>query len=122
MIVIFILLSHIVSSNLQTMIISSLGIDSCSAAQSLTVSSDSDCVKIQERGWKSITVNSGLCNSMRGSLSISNYPCLQSIEINSNSLQNLNSLVISNNPQLNSIVTKDSALYYVQSVTISSIF
>ena len=59
---------------------------------------------------------------MRDNLSISNNPCLQSIEINSNSLQNLNSLVISNNPQLNSIVTKDSALYYVQSVTISSIF
>ena len=100
----------------------SLGIRSCSAAQSLTVSSDSDCEKLHQDRWKSITVNSGLCNSMRGNLSISNYPCLQSIEINSNSLQNLNSLVISNNPQLNSIVTKDSALYYVQSVTISSIF
>ena len=79
-------------------------------------------MKIQEHGWKSITVNSGRCNSMRDHLYISNNPCLQSIEINSNSLQNLNSLVISNNPQLNSIVTKDSALYYVQSVTISSIF
>ena len=122
MIVIFILLFHIVSSNLQTMIISSLGIRSCSAAQSLTVSSDSDCEKLHQDRWTSITVNSGRCNSMRDILSISNYPCLQSIEINSNSLQNLNSLVISNNPQLNSIVTKDSALYYVQSVTISSIF
>ena len=79
-------------------------------------------MKIQERGWKSITVNSGRCNSMRDILSISNNPCLQTIEINSNSLQNLNSLVISNNPQLNSIVTKNSALFYVQSVTISSIF
>ena len=122
MIVIFLLLFHIVSSNLQTMIISSLGIRSCSAAQSLTVSSDSDCEKLHQDRWTSITVNSGLCNSMRGNLSISNNPCLQAIEINSNSLQNLNSFVISNNPQLNSIVTKDSALYYVQSVTISSIF
>ena len=92
MIVIFILLFHLVSSNLQTMIISSLGIRSCSAAQSLTVSSDYDCEKLQEHGWTLITVNSGLCNSMRGNLSISNYPCLQSIEINSNSLQNLNSI------------------------------
>ena len=122
MIVIFLLLFHIVSSNLQTMIISSLGIRSCSAAQSLTVSSDSDCEKLHQDRWTSITVNSGRCNSIRDILSISNYPCLQSIEINSNSLQNLNSLVISNNPQLNSIVTKDSALYYVQSVTLSSIF
>ena len=122
MIVIFLLLFYIVSSNLQTMIISSLGIRSCSAAQSLTVSSDSDCEKLHQDRWKSITVNEGLCNSMRGNLSISNYPCLQSIVLKRNTLKYLNSFVISNNPQLNSIVTKDSALYYVQSVTISSIF
>ena len=130
MIVIFILLFHIVSSNLQTMIISSLGIRSCSAAQSLTVSSDSDCEKLQEHGWTSIIVNSGLCNSMRGNLSISNYPCLESIDIKKNSLRNLNSLVISNNPQLSSIAIEDGdgypyytgAFYYVKSVKISSIF
>ena len=135
MIVIFLLLFHIVSSNLQTMIISSLGIDSCSAAQSLTVSSDSDCAKLHQDRWTSITVNSGLCNSMRGNLSISNYPCLETIVIKKNSLKNLNSLVISNNTQLSSIVIDDGDYnwdyslntYYapfenVKSVEISSIF
>ena len=77
MIVIFLLLFHIVSSNLQTMIISSLGIRSCSAAQSLTVTSDSDCAKLQEHGRTSITVNSGLCNSMTNNLTISDNACLE---------------------------------------------
>ena len=123
MIVIFILLFHIVSSNLQTMIISSLGIRSCSAAQSLTVSSDSDCEKLQEHGWKSITVNSGLCNSMRGNLSISNNPCLQSITVNGQSFYNLNSLTIENNPQLTSINTVGTyAFWYTTTLTLSSIF
>ena len=122
MIVIFLLLFHIVSSNLQTMIISSLGIRSCSAAQSLTVSSDSDCDKLLENGWKSITVNEGRCNSMTSDLTISNYRCLQSITVKKNSLNNLNSLTISNIPHLNSIVTEDSALYYVKSFSLLSIF
>ena len=110
------------------MIISSLGIDSCSAAPSLTVSSDSDCDKLLENGWKSITVNEGRCNSMTSDLTISNYRCLQSIVIGGNSLKNLNSLVISNNSQLNSIVTKDYSDSYngafrnVKSVTLSGIF
>ena len=132
MIVIFLLLFHIVSSNLQTMIISSLGIRSCSAAQSLTVSSDSDCEKLQEHGWKSITVNSGLCNSMRGNLSISNYLCLQSIVLKRNTLKYLNSFVISKNPQLSTLTIEDGTWYsdtniesvsaFVNNVEISSIF
>ena len=130
MIVIFLLLFHLVSSNLQTMIISSLGIRSCSAAQSLTVSSDSDCEKLLENGWKSITVNEGRCNSMISDLIISDNACLESLVFKKNSLRNLNSLVISNNPQLSSIVTEDGdgypdytgAFYYVKSVEISSIF
>ena len=132
MIVIFLLLFHIVSSNLQTMIISSLGIRSCSAAQSLTISSYSDCEKLHQDRWTSITVNSGLCNSMRGNLSISNYPCLQSIVLKRNTLKYLNSFVISNNPQLSTLTIEDGTYYsttiiesvgaFVNNVEISSIF
>ena len=133
MIVIFLLLFHIVSSNLQTMIISSLGIRSCSAAQSLTVSSDSDCEKLHQDRWTSITVNQGLCNSMTNNLTISDNACLESLVFKKNSLRNLNSLVISNNTHLSSIVTengswdKESQSYNapfenVKSVEISSIF
>ena len=132
MIVIFLLLFHLVSSNLQTMIISSLGIRSCSAAQSLTVSSDSDCDKLLENGWKSITVNEGRCNSMTSDLFISNNPCLQSIVLKRNTLKYLNSFVISNNPQLSTLTIEDGTYYsltniesvcsFVNTVEISSIF
>ena len=132
MIVIILLLFHIVSSNLQTMIISSLGIRSCSAVQSLTVSSDSDCEKLQEHEWTSITINEGLCNSMRSDLIISNYPCLQSIVLKRNTLKYLNSFVISNNPQLTTLTIEDGTWYsdtniesvsaFVNNVEISSIF
>ena len=131
MIVIFILLFHLVSSNLQTMIISSLGIRSCSAAQSLIVSSDSDCEKLHQDRWTSITVNRGLCNSMTSNLVISDNTCLESLVFKKYSLKNLNSLVISNNTHLSSIVINDgsseypdytSAFYYVKSVEISSMF
>ena len=93
----------------------------------LVITSDSDCERLLENGWKSITVNEGLCNSMTSKLTISGNPCLESIVIKKNSLKNLNSLVISNNPQLSSIVTEDGeystgAFYYVKSVEISSIF
>ena len=79
----------------------------------LIISSDSDCDKIEENTWKSITVNAGLCNSMIGDLNISNYTNLQSITIKASTtlqqmtLSNLNSLTISNNPNLKSFVVED---------------
>ena len=80
-------------------------------------------MKIQEHGWKSITVNGGLCNSMRDNLYISNNPCLQSITVNGQSFYNLNSLTIENNPQLTSINTVGTyAFWYTTTLTLSSIF
>ena len=77
----------------------------------LVISSDSDCNKIEENTWKSITVNAGLCNSMNGDLVISGYPYLESITImadnQSNTLANLHSLMIIGNPKLQSIVLGD---------------
>ena len=76
---------------------------------------------------RSITVNEGYCNSLTSNVTISDSPCLESIEIKKNSLKFLNSLIISNNPQLSSIVIEDgSSKYYgvgysVKTVEISSI-
>ena len=99
---------------------------------SLVITSDYDCVKIQERGWKSITVNSGRCNNMKDDLFISNNPCLQSIVLKRNTLKYLNSFVISNNPQLTTLTIEDGTYYsdtniesvgaFVNNVEISSIF
>ena len=69
---------------------------------------------------------------MRDSLSISNYPCLQSIVLKRNTLKYLNSFVISNNPQLTTLTIEDGTWYsdtniesvsaFVNNVEISSIF
>ena len=121
---------YLVSTNLKNQISSSLEYDHNVVCQPLTITSNSDCNKLLQNGWKSITVNEGLCNSMTNNLTISYYPCLESIVLKKNSLKNLNSLVISNNTQLSSIVTEDGnwysddggTFYYVKSVEISSIF
>ena len=81
----------------------------CSLSQPLIITSESTCNKLLLNGWKSITVNEGLCNSMTNDLAISNNHCLKSIVLKKNSLKNLNSLVISNDPQLSSIVTEDGS-------------
>lgn len=54
----------------------------------LVVNDDADCDKISQKGWKSITVNSGLCNSMTD-LVISFYPYLEWIYVSESSLQNV---------------------------------
>ena len=101
----------------------------CDSTNELTISSDSDCSRLLESGWTSITVNEGLCNSLTSNLTISDNPCLLLIDIKKNSLKNLNSLVISNITQLSSIITGDGeygenngVFYYVKSVEFSSIF
>ena len=58
------------------------------------ISSEADCEKIKEKGWKSITVNKELCNSMTD-LDISFYPYLKWIRVEDSSLQNIHSLTIS---------------------------
>ena len=79
----------------------------CSSAEDLIISSNTNCEKLHENGWKSITVYEGYCNSIEEDLIIGNNPCLQSITLYKNTLKNLNSLTIINNPQLQSIVTND---------------
>ena len=101
--------------------------ENCNSAKTLIVESNSDCSKLYNRGWKSITVNEGLCNSMTGDINIYNNPCLESIVIKKNSLKNSNGLYIFRNPQLSSIVVETgdwdtSACRSVRSLTLSSIF
>ena len=68
--------------------------DNCISTDELHVLSDNDCERLLENGWKSITVNEGLCNSMTNNLTISDNPCLESIVLKKNSLKYLNSLFI----------------------------
>lgn len=84
---------------------------------SLTISSDSDCQKLYENYWSSITVNNDRCNSLTTGIVLQNNPCLTSISVGLYSLQNINYLTVHNNPVLNGFYTGDSySLYYVEAV------
>lgn len=77
----------------------------------LVVSKESDCVKLYNNVWKTITVERNLCNKMTDDLVISEYPCLQKIVVKAGSLNYLNLLEISNNELLNVIDFEDSHYY-----------
>ena len=87
----------------------------------ITSDSDDECNKINLKHWKSITVNAGLCNSMKSDLAISNYGFLRTIVIKSsstsakNTLGNVKLLTISNNPLLEDFVTEDGYYLYPDS-------
>ena len=60
----------------------------------LVVSNDEDCSKLLQTGWTTITVNKGVCSSMKDLVFSENY-CLQKLEVKSGALSSLNSLTIS---------------------------
>lgn len=75
--------------------------------EDLVVYLDSDCSKLLLTGWKTITVNEGLCNAITSELVISGYSELESFVVKKNSLINLNALIISDNPSLTSFEVRD---------------
>ena len=77
------------SLQLKNQIISQLSLITC-YSQPLVISSNSDCYKINQNGWTSITVNEGYCNDITSDINISNNPCLQSIVVKKESLMNVN--------------------------------
>ena len=98
----------------------------CIYKKELIVTQDSMCTQITKDNWRSIVVQSGLCNNIFMLLSITDNPCLQSIYIKSSSLINIKSLTISNNNQLEEIFIdrgnnwENSPFSYTDSVVISS--
>ena len=76
---------------------------------------------IYESGWSSITVKEGYCDSLSGSLVISNDNCLQYIYLQDNTLFSVESIVLSNLTNL-SLIRIEYTLYQVSSLTLSSIF
>ena len=88
----------------------------------LVIQNNYDCYKLKQPRWSSIVVKEWLCNSMTGSLSISNNTCLQYIYIQSGSLKNINSFSISSLPELKWFITESESFYETTSLTLSSIF
>lgn len=88
---------------------------------------NNDCEKISLNCWGSITLASSRCNSLSIPLNISNYPYLQSISFGRNSLEEITSLTISNDPHLETINIEDNSSrgslekatsFYVESIII----
>ena len=116
--------SFIVSSTLANQIKSHLyTIPTTSICGSpLVIENEDDCYKLNQSGWSSIVVNEGLCDSMTGSLSISNNTCLQYIYIQVGSLKYINSLSISSLPELEWFIVESNSFYTITSLTLESIF
>ena len=102
-------LNHIHSINIQPF-----------CGEKLIVTKEDDCSKINQGLWSSITIFSGLCNSLNIDLIIANNTCLELINIQNKALQNINSLVISDNPYLIFIMVGSYSLGNAYDVTISS--
>ena len=83
----------------------------------LVISSEADCEKIKEKGWKSITVNGGLCKSMTDDLDISFYPYLEWIRVEGSyskySLKNIHSLTISSKMIRNFYKSRSSSIHHI---------
>ena len=88
--------------------------------EELIVTKEDDCSKINQGLWSSITIFSGLCNSLNIDLIIANNTCLELINIQNNALQNITRLVISDNPYLIFIMVGSYSLGNAYDVTISS--
>ena len=74
-------------------IIDNANIPAC--GEDLVISNEADCTKLFEKTWKTITVNEGLCKNFTEDYVISNYECLQSIEMKKDSLEKVKSLKLS---------------------------
>ena len=57
--------------------------------QDLVISTEEDCGKMFEAGWKTITIKEGLCENTSEDLDFSNNECLQSIDVGKNLLKNV---------------------------------
>ena len=88
----------------------------------LVIQNDNDCYKLNQSGWSGIIVYERLCNSLNGTLSISNNSCLQYIYIQSESVRNINSISLSSLPELEWFIIEEYSFYSTTSLTLSSIF
>ena len=74
---------------------------------------------IYESGWSSITVKEGYCDSLSGSLVISNDNCLQYIYLQDNTLSSIQFITLSNLTNL-SLIRIEHSLTQASSLTLSS--
>ena len=67
-------------------------------------------------------VNEGLFRNMNNELLLNNYPHIQFIHIQEDSLERISSLTISNLPELTLMIIENHSLYETPKLTLSSCF
>ena len=88
----------------------------------LILANDNVFDKLNDKSWSSITVNEGLFNEMRDEMVLNDYPHVQYILIQKESLRRISNLTISNLPELKTIIIEDNSFYNTISLTLLSIF
>ena len=87
----------------------------------LVIANEEDIGKLSDKKWSSITVKEHLFEDMRNELSISDFPHVQFIHIQCDSLRNISSLTISNLPSLSILVFETGSSMKTTSLSLSGI-
>ena len=88
----------------------------------LVIENEDDYAKLNDKNWSSITVKEGLFYSKRDELILNDYPHIQFIHIQEDSLERISSLTISNLPELKFLKFEENSFKYTTSLTLSSMF
>ena len=88
----------------------------------LVIENEDEYAKLNDKNWSSIIVKYRLFKEMRDELILNDYPHVQFIHIQEDSLTNISSLTISNLPELKLLIFEYNSFYETTSVTLSSIF
>ena len=86
----------------------------------LIIQQETDCDKLSENSWSTITVMTGLCNSLTNPLTISNNACLKYLHIHGYALMNVESFTIENNSSLEFIQTGMDSLFNTHTLNLHS--
>ena len=88
----------------------------------LVIENEDDYAKLNDKNWSSITVTKELFEEMRDELIMNDYPHVQFIHIQEDSLERISSLTITNLPELKFLKFEENSFWITNSLTLSSIF
>ena len=88
----------------------------------LVLENEDDFDKLTDKNWSSIIVKESMFKRMRNELILNDYPHVQFIHIQDNSLDRISSLTISNLPELKFLKFEENSFWLTNSLTLSSLF
>ena len=88
----------------------------------LVLENEDDYGQLKDKNWSSIIVKEGLLKEMEDEWILNDYPHVQFIHFQYDSLKNISSLTISHLPKLRFLIFEDDSFRDTTSLTLSSIF